>query len=189
MILLISTIISSTHSTFIAHHSHTLIWTVVDKTSGLNINSVVGLCIITLGMPLSQSDLRTWTVINWNIYHLQVTTKVIYQNNKCQAIRPSEQTNVMRKRNVTIPSFTPHKGSFQDPFQCTYCPSCVSHKDTSAPTLTFTAVRRSLFKPQPPLKKTSLLLVDPNSTACFTHRHFPRVLPAPARCSPLHQLN
>jgi len=176
MILLISTIIS-TRSAFTAHHSHTLIWTVVNKTSGLNINSVFGLCIITLGIPLSQSDLRTGTVINWHIYHLQVATKVVYQNNKCQAVRPSEQTNVMRKRNVTIHSFTPHKGAFQDPFQCSYCPCCVSRKDTSAPTLTFTVARRSLFK----WKKTSLLLVDPNSMARFTHRHFPRVL--------LHQLN
>lgn len=109
-------------------------------------------------MPLSQSDSRTGTFINWNIYHLQVTTKVIYQNNispfpKCQAIRPSEQSDVMRKRNVTVHSFTPHKGAFQDPFQHTYCSYCVSHKDTSAPTLTCTAARCSLFKWQPPFKK------------------------------------
>lgn len=83
----------------------------------------------------------------------------------------------MRKRNVTIHSFTPNKGAFQDPFQHTYCSYCVSHKDTSAPTLTCTAARRRLFKRQPPLKKTSLLFVDPNSTTRFTHRHFPRALP------------
>lgn len=45
-----------------------------------------------------------------------------------------------RERNVTVRSFTPRKGAFQDPFQSTYCSYRVSHKDTSASTLTCSTV-------------------------------------------------
>lgn len=86
----------------------------------------------------------------------------------------------MRKRNVAIHSFTPHKGAFQDPFQSTYCSYCV----TQGHICSNLNVHHSLFKRQPPLKKTALPFADPNSTHNSPIAIFPG-LPATGPTLPL----